>query len=92
MVFEKRPRMMPSHRFNRWLIKRLVCRNIEAGGVAIGKLTIGLHIQLLHPTKAPKLSFDAIKIAVVIGITCGEASLPPFVRDRDLFNAMYRER
>ena len=90
-MIKKSACMKPSAGFNGRLVERSVVGNIGAGGIALGEIAIGFYIDLLDATKAAKLAFNAVKIAVVVGIAAGETGLPPFISDRHFFDAMHWE-
>ena len=75
----------PADGFDRRLVQRFIIRNIRTACIACGKLTIGLDIDLFDTAKASKLTFDAVKITVMIAIGRGETGLTPFVRHHSPF-------
>ena len=88
---EKCAGVIPGDGFDRRLVERFVVGDIGAGGIALFEFAVGLDIHLLDATETAELAFDAVEIAVMIGVGAGEAGLPPFVGDGDFLDHMNRE-
>ena len=67
-AIERRTRVIPGDRLYGRLIERLVFRNIGTVLVALPECAKGFDINLLHSPKAAELSFDPVKVPVMVTV------------------------
>src|SRR6476660_2895746 len=83
--------MKPRARFYRWLKERLIVSDVRAEYIAGRKPSIIFRVDLINAPKATKLSFDSVKVSVVIAVACSECRVTPLVVDSNTFDAVNRK-